>query len=75
MGSKNLVKADLGIKRVCPSCGSRRYCKRHLTCSGGDFSCSLDATLTTAGFPDQTSRDAARRLMRDLREETAARQP
>src|SRR5258706_10702387 len=25
MGSKSLVKADLGLKRVCPSCGSGFY--------------------------------------------------
>src|SRR5215467_11495928 len=25
MGSDNLVKADLGTKRVCPSCGARFY--------------------------------------------------
>jgi uncharacterized protein (TIGR02300 family) len=34
MGSDNLVKADLGTKRVCPSCGSRFYdlAKRPIEC-------------------------------------------
>src|SRR5471030_2341208 len=40
MGSMSLVKADLGLKRVCPSCGSRFYDlqKRPIECPKCAFS-------------------------------------
>ncbi|MGD0867660.1 MAG: TIGR02300 family protein, partial [Rhizomicrobium sp.] len=39
-GSTTLVKADLGIKRVCPSCGARFYDlqKRPIECPKCAFS-------------------------------------
>ena len=45
MGSKSLVKADLGLKRVCPSCGSRFYDlqKRPIECPKCAFSFEPEA--------------------------------
>src|SRR5471030_1467780 len=45
MGSMSLVKADLGLKRVCPSCGSRFYDlqKRPIECPKCAFSFEPEA--------------------------------
>lgn len=44
----------------CPMCGSRKADgRRHVTCQGGP--CGLDVALTASGYPDQQTRDAARR--------------
>src|SRR6185295_12339928 len=45
MGSMSLVKADLGTKRACPSCGSRFYdlTKRPIECPKCAFSFEPEA--------------------------------
>src|SRR5215468_4589604 len=45
MGSENLVKADLGTKRVCPSCGARFYDlqKRPIECPKCSFAFEPEA--------------------------------
>src|SRR5215831_9754923 len=47
MGSDNLVKADLGTKRVCPSCGVRFYDlqKRPIECPKCAFTFEPEALL------------------------------
>src|SRR5690349_24811905 len=47
MGSDKLVKADLGTKRVCPSCGSRFYDlqKRPIECPKCAFTFEPEALL------------------------------
>lgn len=51
---------DGGGEACCPDCGNFHFV------AGGPTHrdwCSVDAALTAAGFPDQASRDEARKLM------------
>src|SRR4029077_8472691 len=61
MGSKSLVKADLGLKRVCPSCGSRFYDlqKRPIECPKCAFSFEPEA-LYKQRRPRQPEPETAR---------------
>jgi uncharacterized protein (TIGR02300 family) len=72
MGSKSLVKADLGLKRVCPSCGSRFYDlqKRPIECPKCSFSFEPEA-LYKQRRPRQPEAVAAQPVAADADDEDA----
>lgn len=53
------VDQSESTRHFCPACDE--------TAPGHYAGCPLDAALTAAGFPDQASRDDARRLMREAK--------
>jgi uncharacterized protein (TIGR02300 family) len=71
MGSDNLVKADLGTKRVCPSCGARFYDlqKRPIECPKCAFAFEPEA-LYKQRRPRQPEPVAAEAVPAETEEET-----
>lgn len=59
---------QVGRVRHCPSCrGAERHGRDYNGVSLDDGKCDLDDALTRAGFPDQASRDEARRMMAEAK--------